>query len=169
MAQLEREFLELMEKHKGVVFKISRMYMDNADDQKDLFQEITYQVWRSYEKFEGKSEFSTWLYRIAINTAIIFLKSEKRKQNLIQNDDVQKFKLKNDDYNYDEEQNLNVMYEAIHELNPIDKALIFYYLEDVSGKEMAEQLGISEVNARVKLNRAKEKLKACIGKKQTSI
>ena len=82
---------------------------------------------------------------------------------------IQKFKLKNDDYNYDEEQNLNVMYEAIHELNPIDKALIFYYLEDVSGKEMAEQLGISEVNARVKLNRAKEKLKACIGKKQTSI
>lgn len=163
MSSSESEFLSLMEKHKGVVFKISRMYMDNKDDQSDLFQEITYQVWKSYSSFQGKSEFSTWLYRIALNTAIVFLKSEK-KRSFIQNDDLSNFKIKQDDYNHEDEVNLKKMYDAIYQLNPIDKALIFYYLEDVSGKDMAEQLGITEVNARVKLNRAKDKLKLLITK-----
>lgn len=162
MSTLEKEFVARIEKHKGVVFKISRMYMDHPDDQRDLFQEITYQVWKSYSSFEGKSEFSTWLYRIALNTAIVFLKSEKRKRDLIQNNEMENFNIKAEEYNWEDEQKLKTMYQAINQLNPIDKALIFYYLEDVSGKEMAEQLGITEVNARVKLNRAKEKLKQLI-------
>ncbi|MBN9312265.1 MAG: RNA polymerase subunit sigma-70 [Chryseobacterium sp. 39-10] len=161
MSALEKEFLERMEKHKGVIYKISRMYMDCADDQHDLFQEITYQVWKSYSSFQGKSEFSTWLYRIALNTAIVFLKSEK-KRSIIQNDDVHLFKVKEEEYNFQDEVKLKKMYEAIQQLNPVDKALIFYYLEDVSGKEMAENLGITEVNARVKLNRAKDKLKKLV-------
>lgn len=150
-----------MEKHKGVIFKISKMYMDNFDDQKDLFQEITFQVWKAYPSFEGRSEFSTWLYRIALNTAILFLKSEK-KRSFIQNDDVGNFKINQEDYNDEDEQKLKKMYEAINQLNTIDKALVFYYLENYSGKQIAEQLGITEVNARVKLNRAKEKLKELI-------
>ncbi|MBV2165721.1 MAG: RNA polymerase sigma factor, partial [Kaistella sp.] len=105
--------------------------------------------------------FSTWLYRIALNTAIVFLKTEK-KRSFIKNDEVADFKVKHEDYNDEEELKLQKMYRAIHQLNAIDKALIFYYLENYSGKEMAEQLGISEVNARVKLNRAKEKLKELI-------
>ena len=157
----EREFLEKIDKHKGIIFKISKMYMDNRDDQNDLFQEIVYQVWKSFSSFEGKSEFSTWLYRIALNTAIIFLKSEKRRS-FIQNDDVSVYKIKEEDYNLEDELKLKQMYEAIQQLNPIDKALIFYYLEDFSGKEIAEQMGISEGNARVKLNRAKEKLREII-------
>lgn len=161
----EKEFLDKIDKHKGIIFKISKMYMDNRDDQNDLFQEIVYQVWKSFASFEGKSEFSTWLYRIALNTAIIFLKSEKRRS-FIQNDDVSLYKLKEDDYNLEDEQNLKVMYKSIQQLNPIDKALIFYYLEDFSGREMAKQMGISEGNARVKLNRAKEKLKDLIKDKK---
>lgn len=150
-----------MEKHKGVIFKISKMYMDNFDDQKDLFQEITFQVWKAYPSFEGRSEFSTWLYRIALNTAILFLKSEK-KRSFIQNDEMKNFKINQEDYNDEDEQKLKKMYEAINQLNTIDKALVFYYLENYSGKQIAEQLGITEVNARVKLNRAKEKLKELI-------
>lgn len=161
----EKEFLDKIDKHKVIIFKISKMYMDNRDDQNDLFQEIVYQVWKSFASFEGKSEFSTWLYRIALNTAIIFLKSEKRRS-FIQNDDVSLYKLKEDDYNLEDEQNLKVMYKSIQQLNPIDKALIFYYLEDFSGREMAKQMGISEGNARVKLNRAKEKLKDLIKDKK---
>ncbi|QIY83150.1 sigma-70 family RNA polymerase sigma factor [Chryseobacterium sp. NEB161] len=161
----EKEFLDKIDKHKGIIFKISKMYMDNRDDQNDLFQEIVYQVWKSFASFEGKSEFSTWLYRIALNTAIIFLKSEKSR-NFIQNDDVSLYKIKEYEYNHDDEQNLKVMYKSIQQLNPIDKALIFYYLEDFSGREMAEQMGISEGNARVKLNRAKEKLKDLIKDKR---
>lgn len=163
MGSSEKEFLEKIDRHKGIIFKISKMYMDNRDDQNDLFQEIIYQVWKSFHTFEGKSEFSTWLYRIALNTAIIFLKSEKRRS-FIRNDDVSLYKIKEDEYNFEDEQNLKRMYECIQKLNPIDKALIFYYLEDFSGKQMAEQLGLSEGNARVKLNRAKEKLKELISK-----
>ena len=164
MQSSDKEFLAKIDKHKGIIFKISKMYMDNRDDQNDLFQEIIYQVWKSFSSFEGKSEFSTWLYRIALNTAIIFLKSEKRRS-FIQNDDVSLYKLKEDDYNLEDEQNLKLMYECIQKLNPIDKALIFYYLEDFSGKEMAEQMGFSEGNARVILNRAKDKLKELINKR----
>ena len=168
MSSLEKDFLEKIEKHKGVIFKISKMYMDNFDDQKDLFQEITFQVWKAYPTFEGRSQFSTWLYRIALNTAIIFLKSEKRRS-FIQNDEVQNFRINHEDYDEEQEQKLKNMYEAINQLNAIDKALIFYYLENFSGKEIAEQLGISEVNARVKLNRAKEKLKEIINTKYHGI
>lgn len=161
MSSLEKEFLEKIEKHKGVIFKISKMYMDDFDDQKDLFQEITYQVWKAYPTFEGRSEFSTWLYRIALNTAILFLKSEKRRS-FIQNNEVNNFKINQDEYDDEDEQKLKKMYEAINQLNAIDKALIFYYLENYSGNQIAEQMGISEVNARVKMNRAKEKLKQLI-------
>ena len=161
MSLLEKEFLEKIEKHKGVIFKISKMYMDHFDDQKDLFQEITFQVWKAYPSFKGKSQFSTWLYRVALNTAIVFLKSEK-KRSFIKNDEVDKFKIAADDYDDDQEMKLAKMYKAIQQLNEIDKALIFYYLQDYSGKEIAENMGITEVNARVKLNRAKEKLKQFI-------
>ena len=161
MSSLEKEFLEQIEQHKGVIFKISKMYMDNFDDQKDLFQEITFQVWKAYPSFEGKSQFSTWLYRVALNTAIIFLKSEKRRS-FIKNEEVENFKIVADDYNDEQEKKLAKMYKAIQQLNEIDKALIFYYLQDYSGKEIAENMGITEVNARVKLNRAKEKLKQLI-------
>ena len=161
MSSLEKEFLEKIEKHKGVIFKISKMYMDNFDDQKDLFQEITFQVWKAYPSFEGKSQFSTWLYRVALNTAIIFLKSEKRRS-FIKNEEVENFKIVADDYNDEQEKKLAKMYKAIQQLNEIDKALIFYYLQDYQEKEIAENMGITEVNARVKLNSAKEKLKQLI-------
>lgn len=156
MSSLESEFLERVEKHKGVLFKISKMYMDEPEDQNDLFQEITYQLWKAYPTFEGKSKFSTWMYRVALNTAIVFLKSEK-KRSFISREEVQNIDLK-EETSSQEELKVKIMYDAIHQLSPIDKALIFYYLEDYSGKEMAEQMGITEGNCRVKLNRAKQKL-----------
>ncbi|MFB9121548.1 RNA polymerase sigma factor [Bergeyella porcorum] len=158
MQALEKEFLERIEQHKGILFKIARMYMSDAEDQNDLFQEITYQLWKAYPSFEGKSAFSTWMYRVALNTAIVFLRSEKKKEKLIQrNETLENLKIKNDEVS-DDEHRLKIMYQAINQLNPIDKALIFYYLEDYSGKEMAVQLGLTEGNTRVKLNRAKNRL-----------
>lgn len=158
MTSIEQEFLQKIEKHKGIIFKISKMYMDNKDDRDDLFQEITYQVWKAYSGFRGDSQFSTWLYRIALNTAIVFLKSEK-KRSFIENEDFTDYKIIQEEYDLEKEEKMAVMYNAINQLNPIDKAFIFYYLEDFSGKEIAEQMGISEGNVRVKMNRAKNKLK----------
>jgi RNA polymerase sigma-70 factor (ECF subfamily) len=163
MNSSEKEFLDKIEQHKGIIFKISKMYMSEKDDRDDLFQEITYQLWKAYPYFRGQSEFSTWLYRIALNTAIIFLKSEKRRS-FISNEDFSGYKIAHDDYDYGKEEKLAKMYKAIRQLNPIDKAFIFYYLEDFSGKEIAEQMGISEGNARVRMNRAKNKLKDILNK-----
>ncbi|WP_153393399.1 MULTISPECIES: RNA polymerase sigma factor [Chryseobacterium] len=168
MFSMESEFLEKIEKHKGVIFKISKMYMDNQDDQNDLYQEIIYQAWKSYGDFQRKSDFSTWLYRTALNTAIVFLRSEK-KRSFIQNQQVENLAVHQEPYNDTDDQNMKLMYEAIHQLSPIDKALIFYFLQDFPGKEIARQLGITEVNARVKMNRAKTKLKEIIEKKKTQI
>jgi len=154
----EKEFLEKIEQHKGIIYKISKMYMDNSEDRDDLFQEIIFQVWKAFPKFRGESEFSTWLYRIALNTAIVFLKTEK-KRNFINNSDFTNYKIEQDEYDLEKEEKLNKMYSAINQLNAIDKAFIFYYLEDFSGKKIAEQMGISEGNVRVKMNRAKNKLK----------
>ncbi|MFZ4929260.1 RNA polymerase sigma factor [Chryseobacterium sp. Mn2064] len=158
MTSLEQEFINKIEKHKGIIFKISKMYMTEKDDRNDLFQEITYQLWKAYPGFRGESEFSTWLYRIALNTAIIFLRSEKRRS-FIANEDFSNQIIAQEEYDYAKEEKLSEMYTAIHQLNPIDKAFIFYYLEDFSGKQIADEMGISEGNARVKMNRAKNKLK----------
>lgn len=165
MSSLEKEFLEKIEKHKGVIFKISKMYMDDLDDQSDLYQEIIYQAWKSYSDFQQKSEFSTWLYRTALNTAIVFLRSEK-KRSFIQNQSIENLRVYQESYNDTDDRNMKMMYEAIHQLSSIDKALIFFFLEDFPGKEIAQQLGITEVNARVKLNRAKAKLKEIIEKQR---
>lgn len=164
----EREFLERIEKHKGIIFKISKMYMDNREDQEDLFQEIVFQVWKSYPSFQNNSAFSTWMYRVAINTAIVFLRSDKKRNFVNHKEEIENFShLPYQDTSSEKEEQLQRMYEAIQKLNPIDKALIFYYLEDLSGKEIALQMGISEGNVRVKLNRAKQKLKELIQKSWT--
>ena len=161
MAHLQQEFLEKIESHKGMIFKVSKMYVDHQEDREDLYQEIVFQLWKSYQKFEGKSQFSTWLYRVSLNTALTFLKSEKRKPDnafLHENLDVA------EESQDDKEVQLQLFYKAVHELNPIEKALIFLFLEGQNHKEISENLGISEVNARVKLNRTKEKLQQIIKK-----
>jgi len=167
MTSLEQEFISKIEQHKGILFKISKMYMTEKDDRDDLFQEITYQLWKAFPGFRGESEFSTWLYRIALNTAIIFLKSEKRRS-FIAHVDFSNHIIVQEDYDNRKEERLAEMYQAIHQLNPIDKAFIFYYLEDFSGKQIAEQIGISEGNARVKMNRAKNKLKDILSQIKTN-
>jgi RNA polymerase sigma-70 factor (ECF subfamily) len=156
----EQDFLTRIEKHKGILYKVSKMYMDNHDDQQDLFQEIVCQLWKSYDSFRNESQFSTWMYRVAINTAIVFLKKEKRKVDKyeIASENI---KEETDDSEIKESQ-IEHFYKAVQKLEKIDKAIIFYQLEGFSHKEIGDNLGISEGNARVKLNRAKEKLKEII-------
>lgn len=160
MKEKEQEFLNRIERHKGILYKVSKMYMDNHDDQQDLFQEIVCQLWKSHDSFRNESQFSTWMYRVAVNTAIIFLKKEKRK--------VDRYEILSENIKEDEgdshikESQIDHFYKAVQKLEKIDKAIIFYQLEGFSHKEIGENLGISEGNARVKLNRAKEKLKEII-------
>ncbi|MGM0636488.1 MAG: RNA polymerase sigma factor [Bacteroidota bacterium] len=155
---LEEKFVELLEENQNIVHKICRIYTDDEAAHQDLFQEITIQLWKAFPKFRGDAKFSTWMYRVALNTAITLYRKQKRK---IKTQDWEKvsFKIEAEDYDDTQEKNLKLMYQAIKELNDIDKALVFLYLEDRNYTEIATTLGISEVNARVKMNRVKKKLK----------
>ena len=156
--ELEHSFVELLEKHQNIIHKVCRLYTNSYDAHNDLFQEITIQLWKAYPKFRGDAKFSTWMYRVALNTAITLYRKTKKRVSTQGFDDVQ-FKIKAEEYDDTEEQQLKLLYQAVHQLNDIEKALVFLFLEDKSYKEISKTLGISEVNARVKMNRAKDKLK----------
>jgi len=127
----------------------------------DLFQEITIQLWKAFPKFRGDAKFSTWMYRVGLNTAITLYRKSKRSIKTQEFDTVQ-FKIKAEDYDDTEEEQLKLLYKAVHQLNDIEKALVFLYLEDKNYKEISETMGISEVNARVKMNRVKNKLRTIL-------
>ncbi len=156
--ELEHSFVEQLEANQNIVHKICRLYTHDQDSHNDLFQEITIQLWRAFPKFRGDSKFSTWMYRVALNTAITLYRKSKRRINTQDYESVS-FKIKAEEYDNTVEVQLELMYSAVRKLNDIDKALVFLYLEDKSYKEISKTLGITEVNARVKMNRAKEKLR----------
>lgn len=156
--ELEHQFVTNLEKHQNIVHKICRIYTNDEASHNDLFQEITIQLWKAYPKFRGDAKFSTWMYRVALNTAITLYRKKKRGIQTLDIDTVH-FRLAADEYNPETEQQLKLLYEAVKELNDIEKALVFLYLEDKNYKEISETLGITEVNARVKMNRVKTKLK----------
>lgn len=159
--ELENSFVELLEKHQNIVHKVCRLYTNNYDAHNDLFQEITIQLWRAYPKFRGDAKFSTWMYRVGLNTAITLYRKSKRTINTTEFDAVQ-FKISAVDYDDTEEQQLKLLYSAVHQLNDIEKALVFLYLEDKNYREISETMGITEVNARVKMNRVKNKLRTIL-------
>ncbi|WP_224482669.1 RNA polymerase sigma factor [Robertkochia aurantiaca] len=159
--ELEHSFVTSLEKNQNIVHKICRLYTHDQESHNDLFQEITIQLWKAYPNFRGDSKFSTWMYRVALNTAITLYRKSKRQVKTQDFDSVM-FRIKSDPYDDTQDKQLNLMYRAIKELNDIEKALVFLYLEDKSYKEVADTLGITEVNARVKMNRIKTKLKAII-------
>ena len=155
---LESKFLLDFEQNQNIVHKVCRIYTTNQDAHNDLFQEVVIQLWKNYSKFRGDSKFSTWMYRVALNTAISLYRKSTRT---VKTQDISEisYKIKSTEYDDTEEVQLKALYKAIQELNDIDKALIFLYLENKPYKEISEALGITQVNARVKMNRAKDKLK----------
>ncbi len=158
MKRTELEFSELVEKNQGIIHKVCRIYTTNEEDSQDLFQEILLQLWKSYKSFKGNSKFTTWMYRVALNTAItLFRKSTKNV--VTQEIDTTLYKISEDTEYSEKEEQINQLYEAIKKLSEIERALVLLYLEDLPYKDIADTLGITEVNARVKMNRAKVKLK----------
>ena len=155
---LEEQFVSLLQKNQNIIHKICRLYTTDSDAHKDLFQEITIQLWKAYPNFRGDSKFTTWAYRVGLNTAITLYRKKKKTIHTIEFDSTF-HKVKQEDYNYEEEEQLKLLYSGIKELNDIEKALVFLYLEDKDYTEISATLGISEVNARVKMNRVKGKLK----------
>lgn len=152
----EKEFISLLNQHQKIVFKVCNLYMDKHSDREDLFQEITLQAWKAFGNFRGDAKFSTWLYRVALNTAITYFRKEKRKPTIYSTDT---FSDQLYDYNDSIEEQLKMMYGAISQLSKIDKALVMLYLEDYSYIEIGDMMGITPNNVAVKMNRIKIKLK----------
>ena len=155
-----QQFIRLVETHKGIIVKICSIYARRSDEKDDLFQEIVVQLWKAWPNFEGRSQFSTWLYRIALNTAISGLR--KRKTDLVLMDQLEMPDAVDPGLDLAKEEQLKTLYMAIRELPEIDRAVVMLYLEDHSYEEMEDILGISQGTLRVKMNRAKEKLKKSI-------
>jgi RNA polymerase sigma-70 factor (ECF subfamily) len=155
---LEQSFVKQLKENQNIIHKVCRLYTSGEDAHQDLFQEITIQLWKAYPKFRGDAKFSTWAYRVALNTAITLYRKNTRSLSTV-DFDSKEFFIKQEDYNYEEEEQIKLLYQAVHQLNDIEKALVFMYLEDKDYQEISETLGITEVNARVKMNRIKTKLK----------
>lgn len=149
-----KEFTELIEKNQGIAHKVSRMYCNDTICRDDLFQEILLQLWKSYPNYDKNRKFSTWMYRVALNTAI----SQLRKDLKI--DIVNNFPINLIDENelIEKEEQAEILYNAISKLNKAEKAIIVLYMDDYPYEEIAEIIGISVSNVGVKINRIKKKL-----------
>ena len=155
---MQEEFVGLVQEHRSLLYKVCRLYCFSEADRQDLFQEMVIQLWRSYPHFRGESKFSTWLYRIALNTTISNLRKQRRRPSPVNMNEIPA-PLQEMTWPGEEEQQLRQLYAAIDKLSEIEKALVMLYLEDRSYEEMEEILGINQNNLRVKMNRIREKLR----------
>jgi RNA polymerase sigma-70 factor (ECF subfamily) len=150
--------VRLVHEHKAMLYKVCNLYCRTEFDRQDLFQEIVIQLWKSYPKFRGDSKFSTWLYRIALNTAISDLRRQKKNITLTEPAQLPT-EIEDIQYHKEKEEQLLVLHKAIEQLTEIEKAITMLYLEDKSYDEMEDILGINQNNLRVKMNRIKDKLR----------
>jgi len=156
----KKRFTELIEKNKGIIHKISLMYTSTIADKEDLDQEICFQLWRSYGNYKEISKFSTWLYRIALNTAISSVRRKKRSIETVELD-PEKYYLLKDTEKEDKTRNL---FRALSMLNKIDRAIILLWLEKKKYDEISEIMGLSRSAVSVRLVRIRNKLEVLIKK-----
>ena len=149
-------FQKLIKDNQGLIIKVSRLYTNSLEDEEDLFQEIVLQLWRSYDSFKGNSKISTWMYRVALNTAITLFRKKSKSLPTNELDINHKDFVEDDD---EKQQQISLLYTVIKTLPNIERAIVMMYLDDLPYKDIAENLGITEVNARVKMNRLKKTLK----------
>lgn len=149
-------FDEWISDHRGLLFKVIRAYARHRADEEDLFQDICFQLYRSIPNFQGKSAVSTWMYRIALNTAIKW--STKERKHVDGHQDIEKaYHLLEAKADIQDEK-LKWLYQQIQKLDEVDRSLSLLLLEGYSYREMAEILGISESNIGVKIHRIKKQL-----------
>ncbi len=156
------EFVQLIQKNEGIIYKITRAYEANPEYQKDLYQEIVFQLWKAYPTFRKEAKISTWIYRVALNTSLTYRKRGQKHLNHILSDfqfpdmaeEVDSFK----------EEQIQQLYYSIQQLKLLDRALILLYLEGKAYEEMGSILGLSTTNVGTRLNRIKNKLRTLVKK-----
>ena len=144
----------MIKENEQIILKVCHVYCKAPADQEDLYQDILIQLWRSYPDFKGRSKLSTWMYRIAFNTAISRFRKQKKtpiSQPIADNHPTTE--------NDGDQESIAHLYHAIEDLNKVEKAITLLYLEDLKYREIGEVLGLSETNVGYKINRIKKKLK----------
>lgn len=155
---MEKEFLQIITENQGIIHKVCSIYCDLEEDRRDLFQEILVQLWKSYPSFRSESKFSTWMYRVALNTAITSFKKDKRQPDK-SGVAYESLQLAEDLYDTAVEEQIKMLHKAVSNLTGIEKSIILLFLEDKKYEEIAEITGITQNYVRVKMNRIKRKLK----------
>ena len=152
---MDKEFIDILNSHRGLLYKVCNLYCADREDRKDLFQEIVLQIWKSWGSFRHESKLSTWMYRIALNTAITHFRKEKRSGNPVS---ITEIEIPDINDSEEREESLKELWTAIDHLDKVDKSLILLYLEEKSYEEISEITGFSKSNVGVRLNRIKTKL-----------
>ncbi len=157
--ELQEDFVTTLENNKGIIYKIANSYCKDPEDRQDLIQEITIQLWKSFDRYNGTAKFSTWMYRIALNTAISFYRKDNRRKGFHVPLSKTVIQTTSEILEDEKEVSLGLLEKFIRELNELDRALMILYMEERSQNEIAEILGISVSNVATKLGRIKERLK----------
>jgi RNA polymerase sigma factor (sigma-70 family) len=150
------EFVRVIQENMALIYKVSKIYSNSREDEQDLYQEIVYQLWKSFSSFRNESKVSTWMYRIALNTAISNLNKEKRKGTFLPINEWVLNKTDTDDPL--REERYEILYSKIRELNTVEKGIILLYLEGKSYEEMSVITGFTSTNIGTRLGRIKQKL-----------
>lgn len=156
----KKEFIQDIKENEGIIYKITMIYSNNTEDQKDLYQEIVYQLWKSYSSFKENSKISTWMYRIALNTAISNLKKEKRRGSQVSIDNLLLNQMNEVDTVMEER--ITLLYAHIKKLSIVERGIILLHLEGKSYDEIATITGFTNTNIGTRLARIKQKLKTQI-------
>lgn len=172
MNSKDRQYKEIIEENHGRIRSVCRYYAGASEDSEDLYQEILINVWRGLEKFRGDSQLSTWVYRIAVNTALSFVNKKNKYLNFnTYLDDGKAADLVGEERETSavHEKQLDLMSDLINQLSVVDKIIMSLVLEDLNTKEIAEIVGITESNVRVKIHRIKEDLRKKVKGEQYDI
>ena len=153
---MEKEFIDIINNNRAIIFKVCHLYCRNREKQRDLFQEVVLQLWKAFPAFKNQCAYSTWVYRVSLNTAISNLRQASRKPEPASLS-FSEFEIPDSIGSADEE-NRSLLHVAIDKLSEIEKAIIMLYLDEKTYEEISEIIGISNSNVGVRLNRIKQKL-----------
>jgi RNA polymerase sigma-70 factor (ECF subfamily) len=153
------KFISVIDTHKGILHKISNIYARDAESRKDLIQEVILQLWKSFDRYDPQFQYSTWIYKVALNVSLAFSRKEFNRGKLFDPLHEDLFDLISIDESRDEDAYFHHLRQFITELKDLDRAILLLHLEEKSQKEMAEIIGITETNISTRIGRIKATLR----------
>lgn len=155
MKTYEEEFISILRSYQGIIHKVNLIYFSVSEDRKDNFQEVVYHMWRAYPKLKNKEKIASWIYAIAINTAVSKIRKDSRYSFT---GDIESINISLSDCDMEISFDFQQLLEAIRQLKDVDKSIMLLYLEDYNYNEIGDIVGISSSNVGVRINRAKKQL-----------